>query len=134
MNFVFNYILLYLRKSIIAENKEHLKSLINKEIQLNGKICNLNHIDVSNITDMSDLFSYSEFNGYISQWNTSNVVNMRLLFYNSEFNNDISNWNVINVQHMKVMFFDFPSPHPWWYIEDNDLRKEIITKKILKMN
>ena len=61
---------------IVAKNKEHLKKLMQEEIKLHGYECDLNHIDTSQITDMSSLFRMSQFNGDISKWDTSNVKNM----------------------------------------------------------
>ena len=43
------------------------------------------------------MFSESQFNGDISNWDVSNVTNMIGMFYNSQFNGDISNWDVSNV-------------------------------------
>ena len=86
------------------KTKDELKDIIKQKIESEGNECNLNDIDTSNITDMSNLFAYSEFNGDISKWNVSNVTNMICMFYETVFNQDISNWNVSNVKNMKGMF------------------------------
>jgi hypothetical protein len=93
-----------MREKIIAYHNNHLRQLIEQELIRNGSQCDLNHIDVSNVTDMDSLFSYSRFNGDISKWNVSNVKSMNNMFRASRFNGDISKWNVSNVKHMHGMF------------------------------
>ena len=61
--------------------------------------------DVSNVSNMTNMFCKSKFNGDISQWDVSNVSNMTGMFYDSDFNSDISNWDVSNVIDMSSMFF-----------------------------
>ena len=90
--------------TIFPETKEELKQMIENEISKNGNECSLNHINVSKITDMSRLFSGSNFTGDISDWDVSNVINMSNIFSWSVFNGNISNWDVSNVTDMHGMF------------------------------
>ena len=91
------------RERIIATN-DTLRNIILQEIKKYGTNADLNHIDVSNVTDMSSIFSASKFNGDISKWDVSNVTNMSLMFSDSKFNGDISKWDVSNVTNMRFMF------------------------------
>ena len=62
----------------------------------------------TNVTDMSEMFQDSQFNGDISNWDVSKVTDMSGMFmgafYESQFNGDISNWDVSNVTDMLLMF------------------------------
>ena len=105
----------------VPKTTEELQKYINQKILKEGPECNLNNIDVSNITDMSYLFAYSKFNGDISQWNVSNVKNMTLMFYHSTFNKDISKWDVSNVEDMHNMFdhSEFNQDISRWNVNNN---------------
>ena len=96
-------------KKIVAQDKEQLGKIISAAIRNYGNRCSLNFIDVSNVTDMSQLFSMRHsrhhFNGDISQWDVSNVKNMASMFVGSEFKGDISKWNVSKVETKNRMFF-----------------------------
>ena len=99
------------------ETNDELQDIIKQRIEKEGNKCNLNDIDVSKITDMSYLFMYSEFNGYISDWDVSNVKYMNCMFRHSKFNQDISSWNVSNVEDMLYIFDDSPlegKEKEWW--------------------
>ena len=86
------------------KTKDELKYIIKDRISKEGPDCDLNDIDVSQITDMSYLFWESLFNGDISKWNVSNVIDMTGMFYKSNFNRYISKWNTSKVERMSYMF------------------------------
>src|SRR5690554_4327650 len=92
-----------MEKRIVVDDG-NVYNIVRDEIKRLGNEADLNHIDVSGVTDVSHLFSYSYFNGDISKWDVSNVKNMYSMFYNSKFNQDISNWDVSNVENMGGMF------------------------------
>ena len=85
------------------KNKTQLKSLI--EYAFNHNIYDLNFIDTSEITDMSNLFMNCEYDIDVSNWDVSNVTNTAGMFYFCKnFDCDLSRWNVSNVKYMYLMF------------------------------
>ena len=89
---------------IVAIDKSHLELLVRQHIDKYTDTCDLNHIDVSRVTDMSKLFAHSFFTGDISQWDVSGVTDMDRMFSGSVFDDNIANWDVSNVQCMDGMF------------------------------
>ena len=117
--------------------KYELRSIIEKELEIQGPDANLNIIDVSKITNMSALFKYLDIKNIdISEWDVSNVKDMSSMFsgcfnfmgngldkwdvskvkdmssmFSScyHFNCDISNWDIKNVKYMAFMFFNCES-------------------------
>ncbi len=89
------------------KTKEELLNIIKKELERQGPDADLNFIDTSKITDMSELFEGLYVgNIKIDKWDVSNVTNMSNMFrYNPEFNADLSNWNVSKVTNMYAMFY-----------------------------
>ena len=61
---------------------------------------------LTSVTDMSFMFSGTQFNQDISDWNVSNVTDMSLMFYDSIFNQPIGSWDVSSVLSMWSMFED----------------------------
>ena len=91
----------------------HNKTSLREAIQLycqNKKKCYKTYgfsayWNVSNITNMNNMFMGTLFNGDISQWNVSKVTTMEYMFaYCYQFNGDLSQWDVSNVRNMRGMF------------------------------
>ena len=62
------------------KDAQDLKDMINAYCEYyNDWTLDLNFMDVSDITDMSGLFTYSKFNGNISNWDVSNVKDMSFM-------------------------------------------------------
>ena len=74
--------------------------------------------DVSNVTNMKDLFLDYNFNEPIGNWNVSRVTNMSGMFSGCTFfNKPIGSWDVSNVTDMSSMFEDataFDQPIGGW--------------------
>jgi len=92
--------------SIRKETNESIRELI-KTAQETGDWTPVEQADVSEVTDMSDLFKCVK--GIVSLdlagWDTSNITSMSGMFYRSDFDNDsIANWNVKSVRYMRRMF------------------------------
>ena len=101
--------------------KGHYKYTVHKDFYLKKFIdlflretknfeADLNWIDVSQVTDFSNIFSSNSntinqhFNGDISKWDVHNAISMSSMFYQSKFNGDISKWDVHNVTTFDSMF------------------------------
>lgn len=89
---------------------DELRSIIKTELEHQGPDADLNHIDVSEIDNMYDLFyrinkKTPVGNIKIDKWDVSNVTDMESMFANcTKFNADLSKWDVSNVTDMQNMF------------------------------
>jgi surface protein len=85
-------------------SNDNIKEIVDQEIRRFGNNANLNHLNVSAVTEMNELFGDSNFNGDISQWDVSSVESMIGMFYSSSFNGNISSWDTKNVKNMTGVF------------------------------
>ncbi len=102
-----------MKETIIAQDKEQLKYLIEKTIKLHGNICDLNHIDVSNVVNMNSMFFDALFNRDLSNWNVSNVKDMNFMFRESNFKQDLINWKPISLKNKNYIFEFCKAPTPY---------------------
>ena len=89
------------------KSKDELRSIIERELKQQGPDADLNFIDTSLITDMSERFKDLTIrNIEIDQWDVSNVTNMNSMFaYCRKFEGTgLEKWDVSNVRDMSSMF------------------------------
>lgn len=117
MKTIFEYLSTKIIKpSIIKATDETIYQIVKDELDRLGHDADLNHIDVSEVGGMPNLFNcdnwnlgpkYKDLNPDISKWNVSNVSNMKCMFNKCKnFNQDISKWDVSNVLNMQFMFYE----------------------------
>ena len=100
------------------KTKEQLKQLINYAFK--HDIYDLNFIDTSKITDMSNLFINCEYDIDVSNWDVSNVIDMKFTFnYCLNFKGKgLEQWNVSNVEDFREIFYKCSKvtiPNWYWY-------------------
>ena len=113
---IIEYLSTKVEQTKIKATDETIYKIVRDELDRLGHDASLNHIDVSEVTNMYNLFScmddglgsdYKDLNPDISKWDVSNVENMEYMFIHCiKFNSDISNWDVSNVKTMRYMFWE----------------------------
>ena len=72
--FLFSSIYADERAIKVVGNKGQIMKIVEEQITILGSEADLNHLDVSEVTNMASLFEWSDFNGDISKWDVSNVT------------------------------------------------------------
>lgn len=90
--------------SVIINNRDELETQIQYEMSVRGTRCDLNHLDLTNVPYLGDLFRDSVFSGDISQWRMHDVQDARGMFANSMFDGDLSEWYIHPMMCIDGMF------------------------------
>ena len=106
----FEQYLLERKGSIVAQPKHKRKVTIQELKQMiANKDPDIADVDVSDITNMRELFEGSDFGGSwtadLSGWDTSNVEDMGYMFSRCSKLKEVELYRTENVKHMNEMFF-----------------------------
>ena len=90
----------------VLDNEELRKLIKEYKKDREYKLHPIGTWDVSNVTDMENLFvGFKEFNENLGGWDVSKVENMKGMFKGcTNFNRPLDNWVVSNVENMEGMF------------------------------
>ena len=101
----------YHERGYKPKDRDTLKKLLKRMIEVRGDEGDFNDIDTSEITSMLMLFfGNTTFNGDISGWKFQKVSTTSLMFCGAtSFNQDISKWKFPDVKIMGNMFQDATS-------------------------
>ena len=99
----------YHERGYKPKNRDTLKELLKRMVEVRGDEGDFNDIDTSEIKDMMMLFYNNEtFNENISGWDVSKVLNMNYMFFRAtSFNQNISNWEIYGAK-VVYMFYKCP--------------------------
>ena len=99
------------RRGYKPKDKNTLKKLLERMIEVRGNEGDFNDIDTSSIESMESLFGNNKtFNGDITGWNVSKVTDMSGMFYGAKsFNQPIGDWKFPKVENMSCMFYNATS-------------------------
>lgn len=101
-----NYINIKKKPSTIIANNDNLQKIVLDQINAFGRDADMNHIDTSEVTQMIDTFSKTNFCGDVSKWNVSNVASFHSTFaFCKDFDCDLSQWETTSVNSMIGMFW-----------------------------
>lgn len=91
---------------ITPKSNSELRNIILTEVEKNGPNVDLNYIDVSEITDMNNMFKDIDFYGDISEWDMSHVLYANEMFSKcTSFCCDLSKWNLSSLIEGARMFY-----------------------------
>lgn len=122
---------------IIVDEPDKLHELVQSIIKQEGPHCDLNHIDVSAMTEMRGLFAGSDFQGDVSRWDVSNVDDFTAMFAQCPFNGDISKWDTGSALKMERMFqsaSSFNSDISTWNVSKVDDFSEMFHRSAFQGN